>query len=413
MNADKARTSICRKNSECTEEEATNMIREGIADAYQREKARKEELSQVPLEDREAAIYENFPDVRGDNLITEMTEVDLIALRLKAYYSEKRRMKEMFKKVQEQIAEYHELLEYSNKMESRLNKLKTWARFLEEECKEKSLKVSSLENEVVDLEYSNKMELRLDQLKRRALFLEDEYQEKSIKVSSLENEVVDLKLNLVNVKSSSQRISNELAKVKSENQLLARTLSMQSMGHASTTSAKRGSARAIRHSSLRMKSSNISFDTDEFRNSHIDIPFADQFNLVRPQPKICRRISPIPTNDSFVEKTIEEDKMSSPMSDFVNLTVSWMNGRNWGSKASLASEQDGPHANTRDFNSTNSSCCMEKSDVTARTARLSSSATLASATNGSSSGGYKNADWNEVWPMTASTNPLLRQLREV
>mmetsp|Transcript_22393 Transcript_22393/g.47448 ORF Transcript_22393/g.47448 Transcript_22393/m.47448 type:complete len:373 (+) Transcript_22393:131-1249(+) len=372
MSSAEGKPSICRENSECTEEEATNMIREGIADAYQREKARKEELSQVPLEDREAAIYENFPDVRGCKLITEMTEADLIALRLKAYYSEKRRMKEMFKKVQEQIAEYHELLEYSNKMESRLNKLKTWARFLEEECKEKSLKVSSLENEVVDL-----------------------------------------KLNLVNVKSSSQRISNELAKVKSENQLLARTLSMQSMGHASTTSAKRGSARAIRHSSLRMKSSNISFDTDEFRNSHIDIPFADQFNLVRPQPKICRRISPIPTNDSFVEKTIEEDKMSSPMSDFVNLTVSWMNGRNWGSKASLASEQDGPHANTRDFNSTNSSCCMEKSDVTARTARLSSSATLASATNGSSSGGYKNADWNEVWPMTASTNPLLRQLREV
>jgi len=345
------------------------MIREGIADAYQREKARKEELSQVPLEDREAAIYENFPDVRGDNLITEMTEVDLMALRFKAYYSEKRRMKEMFKKVQEQIVEYHELLEYSNKMESRLNKLKTWARFLEEECKEKSLKVSSLENEVVDL-----------------------------------------KLHLANEKSSSQRISNELAKITSENQLLARTLSMQTVGHASTKNARRVSAKAARHSSARMSSSNISFNTDKFMNSQYDSTSADPFNLVRPQPKMCGRISPLPLNDDFMKPSIEEDEMSSPMNDFMNLTVSWMNGRNWGSKASLASEQYVRPTNTRESYSTTPSCCVERGDATARTARLSSSATFASALNGSSSGGNRNADWNEVQPMNASTNPLLRHL---
>ncbi|KAL7461864.1 hypothetical protein ACHAXS_002270 [Conticribra weissflogii] len=331
----KVKAPSSRKNSDCSDDQATDLIKEGLADAFEREKTRKAEMNQVPIDKRQEAISENFPNVQGEKLITKMSESDLMALRLESYYSEKKRMKEMFKKVQEQISEYHELLEYSNKMESCLEKLRGRARFLEDECKAKALKVSQLEKEVIDL-----------------------------------------KLNLATEKSSSERISNELAQVRSENQILVKTISMQSLGHSSTCSGRRTSSLAARK--------NISSGN------------TDQFRLFRPQPKQLRTMSN--------EDATDENGKPNPVSDFVNLTVSWMNNSKWGSSVSLASEQHAPLVSNANIPS-----CVDKSDDTPTTAPISNDRMISTCKSGSSDD-LKNADWNVIQPMNASSNPLLRKL---
>mmetsp|Transcript_21690 Transcript_21690/g.45629 ORF Transcript_21690/g.45629 Transcript_21690/m.45629 type:complete len:349 (+) Transcript_21690:109-1155(+) len=328
-----------RKNSGCSDEQATDMIKMGLADAVQREKTRKAEMNRVPIDRRQEAISENFPNVQGEKLITKMSESDLMALRLEAYYSEKKRMKEMFKKVQEQISEYHELLEYSNKMESCLEKLRGRARSLEDECKAKSLKVAQLEKEVVDL-----------------------------------------KLNLATEKSSSDRISNELAKVQSENQILVKTISMQSLGYSSTCSGRRTSSMAARKNT---SSGNV-----------------DQFSLFRPQPKQPRGMK----IENSSEPAVDEIGKPRPVSDLMNLTVSWMNSHKWGSAASLATEQQTSRVSNADIPTR-----AEKSDAAATTAVISNVSMISTLESGIPDG-LRNADWNVIQPMNASSNPLLRQL---
>ena len=291
-----------RNNSMCTDEEATSMIREGLTDAFRREQSRNKVIDQIPTQRQEDKISEEFPFVgEGDELVSSLSEMDFMALRIEAHYIEKRRMKDMMKKVQEQMSEYHELLEYSRTMEARFDSMQARAKALEQECNEKT-----------------------------------------IKMAELEREVIDLKLHLATEKTSTGRILNELAHVKSENQVLIRTHSVQSLQHEPACDTT--------HMNMRKVSTNLSLKMPRNRagqaSCQVELNRCEMFGLVRPPVK-HPRVTASPTIAESQEQIAaispsNDDNMSNSGSvgEFMNRTVSWMNNRGWGSRASLAVEQD-------------------------------------------------------------------------
>jgi|EP00970_Alexandrium_tamarense_P008329 hypothetical protein len=398
-----------RIGSIVTEDEAMGMILEGLKDAYAREQTKEQFRSEGLSAAQRNQVLEAFPYVSDADRLPVLSEDDVSVLRFQTQNRGYDEMKQALRLVQDQLAEYHTVLEQNQLLEER--------------------------NRILELQST----------------------EKDARISYLERDAIQLKLNLAMAMSSvdhnALNLSRELANVKRQNADLIKTLSdvsLKSMPQQRTSSC---SVTPKQQLSIQKCATSVSLrtvqDLTSNKRSHCGShreqanPMDNRFGLVRrnlvkqaqPQGQ-----PPIIPNDGIVGLVVEanmktsdsysllpEEPYPQPLDVDLPIGVNFMNS----TRSCFANQ--GKHAQAPLSNELRSDVSINvpstKSFGTASTSVLSSSElgtipSFPSAYNNNTSNaqfcsnavvgnisnssyGQKNGTWSEIQPMDTD-NKLFR-----